>query len=109
MHPCHKRTVTCLIVARGGVLLASGQNSCDTEGFPGCPRVEAGCPGGEGLELCGPPLHAETAAVQHLAERFGDYRFEPFELTAYIFGNDWVCRACQYDLQAAGVYFMVIM
>lgn len=120
-HPCLKRAVRCRIVwdtplGRSGV---TATNSCSIGEATVCPRVTAGFHSGESDELCGPPKHAEQQAVKLLLKRLS--LVDPFQdapqslpevgvmdATAYIYGHDWLCRACQHALTAVGVTHFVI-
>lgn len=99
-HPCLKQKTRCVIVAEDGAIYEA-TNSCHVEDATVCPRVTAGCPTGEGYDLCGPPKHAEAeAAAMVPAGNMGG--------TAYLYGHDWMCGPCQHALQAAGVSTFVI-
>jgi len=76
-------------------------NSCRVDGADVCPRVTAGCPTGEGYDLCGPPKHAEAEAAALIPEgnRGG---------TAYLYGHTWLCGPCQWALTAKGIRRFVV-
>lgn len=99
-HACLKQPTRCVIVLANGWRIEA-TNRCKVGDEEICPRVTAGCPTGEGYELCGPPIHAEQAAAAQVPEgnRGG---------TAYLYGHDWLCRDCQHALTAVGVTNFVI-
>ena len=93
-HPCLKQKTRCVIVTLKGVYEAT--NSCHVGDAEVCPRVTAGCPTGEGYELCGPPKHAEAEAAALVPEgNIGGI--------AHLFGHNWLCGPCQWALQKAGI------
>jgi len=106
-HPCLRASVVCSIMQEYGtsgehaLVLAVGRNTCDSAlGPQKCARDEMGMDGGEGYDLCGPPEHAEIAALRELDPREID---QGHPLVAEIVGQDWVCRPCMKALFDAGV------
>ena len=98
---CAKQVVRCKIVTRSNQQF-EGLNLCHHSGS--CPRVAAGCETGERYDLCGPPVHAEEAAVTNALEAGADLR----GAVAYLYGHDHYCRACQLLLTKHGVKTLVI-
>ena len=101
-HPCLKQKTRCLIVMDSGEQYEA-TNSCHVEDATVCPRVTAGSPSGEEYDLCGPPIHAEVAAVALVRAGGGGGVG-----TAYLFGHDWLCGPCQHALQSVGIQRFVI-
>lgn len=98
--PCIKQLTRCLIVRDDGRQYEA-TNQCAVEGLDTCPRVTAGCPTGEGYELCG-STHAEANAA-FLAQQSKDVPG-----TAYLSGHNWFCGPCQWALQAVNVKRFVV-
>lgn len=99
-HPCLKQKTRCRIRLEDGRTFEA-TNACRVGGATICPRVTAGCPTGEGYELCGPPAHAESAAAALVPEgnKGG---------IAYLYGHNWLCGPCQWALQGKGVQTFVV-
>jgi hypothetical protein len=103
-HPCYKKNVVCYIVDRHGNTLARGSNVCETSAAPGvCARADLR--DGECYDLCGPPIHAEAAAVDQFLSVYGRENLKEWRstLTARIGGNDYVCRDCHRALASVGI------
>lgn len=101
MNPCVKQLTRCVIVRDDGRRYEA-TNACDIpDEAVECPRVTAGCPTGEGYELCG-STHAEanTAALAAESKDAGG--------VAYLYGHTWLCGPCQHALQAVGVKTFVV-
>lgn len=98
--PCLKQLTRCVIVRADGRRYEA-TNDCEAAGLAECPRVAAGCPSGEGYELCG-SRHAEANAAALAAES------ADVPGTAYLYGHDWACRDCQHALAAANVRTLVL-
>lgn len=107
-HPCLKVLVRCVVVLEDRIKpeVFEATNSCHVDGDV-CPRVAAGMKGGEGYELCGPPRHAEQE-VARIVREYRNRTGNDAPGTAYIAGNDWVCRECQYALTAVGVKTFIL-
>lgn len=100
MKPCLKQLTRCIIVLENGRSF-DATNECDVDGLSECPRVTAGCPTGEGYELCG-STHAEANAAALVPEG------NTIPGTAYLYGHTWLCGPCQWALTAKGIRrFMV--
>lgn len=100
-HPCLKQKTRCeILVADGRRFEAT--NACHVGDAEICPRVTAGCPTGEGYDLCGPPIHAEAAAAALLPEdaKMGG--------VAFLYGHTWLCGPCQHALTDVGVRVFVV-
>ena len=95
MTQCLKQLTRCRIVRADGRVFEA-TNQCAVYGLVECPRVAAGCPSGEGYELCG-STHAEANAAA-LASGSADVPGE-----AYLYGHTWYCGPCQHALVAVGV------
>jgi len=100
-HPCLKQKTRCIVIGKDKDELFEATNSCHVGDAEVCPRVTAGCPTGEGYDLCGPPKHAEQEVAAILPPDLE-------EGVAYLFGHDWMCRDCQHSLVAKGVRKFVI-
>lgn len=99
-HTCLKQTTRCVIHTLDGKVYEA-TNSCHVEDATVCPRVTAGCPTGEGYELCGPPKHAEQEAAALVPEgNAGGH--------ALLFGHNWMCGPCQWALQEKGIRIFVV-
>jgi len=107
MHRCFRKVVRCDIVSVDMVLLASKENVCESQ-VPGhCARDLHNAHAGEQYDLCGPPIHAEALAVDEVVRKFGDLTGQG--ATAYISGNDYVCRPCFLQLKSIGVNRLVMV
>lgn len=104
-HRCYRKVVRCDIVDEDMVLLASKENVCESSCVGACARDVHGYHSGEGYDLCGPPIHAEVLAIDELIRKD---RLDEEGLTAYISGNDYVCRACHIALRKAGIKRIVM-
>ncbi len=96
--PCKKQEVTCVILTPDGQEVV-GVNRCRTAGWANCPRVLSGCETGENYSLCGPPIHAEEAAIAKAKEQGIDIEGG----VAFLTGHNYYCPDCQKALVDAGV------
>lgn len=102
MGHCLKQTVTCVITDESTGVSVEATNRCSVGDATVCPRVTLGCASGEGYENCGPPVHAEVAAIAD-AKRLG------MSLdTARVYGHTYICGPCDLALKTAGVKRMFI-
>lgn len=95
MRSCLKQQTRCVIVRADGRRFEA-TNECAVAGLADCPRVAAGCPTGEGYELCG-STHAEANCAK-LAAASADVPGE-----AFLYGHTWLCGPCQHALTAVNV------
>lgn len=110
-HPCFKRQVRCEIIRRtpkGTVTLSVGTNSCISKRPGECARVWVEAEAGEQYELCGPPIHAELAALDNLDPREVIGMDAVLGLEAHVYGQDWVCKPCGAALFGAGIARIVM-
>ena len=96
--PCLKRTVRCVVLRDDG-RRHEGMNLCEVRA-DACPR--AGLATGEQPELCD-SWHAEQQAAAAAAGS------QESKGTAFLYGHDHLCRACQLALVAVNVRRFVIV
>jgi deoxycytidylate deaminase len=106
MHRCFRKVVRCDIVDQDMKLLASKENECQSICPGECARDVYNAHEGDRMELCGPPVHAEAKAVDEIIRKYGD--LHGAGATAYISGNDYVCRPCFQSLDSIGVKRIVM-
>ena len=100
---CLKQVVTCVIYTSDGQIFTA-TNLCACVGMSECPRVTAGAKTGEQYELCGPPIHAEEAAIKEMRLAGADGTGG----VAVLYGHTYACGACQQALVAAGIRTITI-
>lgn len=112
-HPCLKAQVTCYIetfspVYDRWVPIAVGENSCVSQAGPDrCARENY--LSGIDYELCGPPIHAETAALESVDLReLLPLVTGPQPVRARVTGQDWICKDCMTSLLDAGINTFVV-
>jgi len=103
-HPCLKQKTRCVITLKNGEKFEA-TNLCRVGRADVCPRVEEGCPTGEGYDLCGPPKHAEAEAARLVAETYPGQKMDG---DAFLYGHNWMCGPCQWALQAVGINRFII-
>lgn len=102
---CLKQTVTCVLTDESTGVSIEATNQCFPEGSPAvCPRVTLGLPTGEGYHHCGPPIHAEVAAIAAAREK--GMALEG--ATCRIYGHEYICTECVDALLDAGVTRFII-
>ena len=100
MKPCLKQLTRCIVVLDDNRVFEA-TNECAVDGLDVCPRVTAGCPTGEGYELCG-STHAEANVAAKIPEG------NEVPGVALLYGHTWLCGPCQHALTAKGVRNFVV-